>query len=167
MAIIFDLDQTMINSLDAEALRKSRNWTEVYKMIPSLIPFNGIDKVLDIISEKDIPYAIVTSSPRPYCMRIMSHWNWKTPSVVCYHDTSRRKPHPDPILLAIEKMNVSSEYVISIGDDPRDIQASKAAGIKSAGALWGISNTTSLIESQPDIIFATVKDLENYIISTY
>ncbi|MGW7162651.1 HAD family hydrolase [Paenibacillus taichungensis] len=167
MAIIFDLDQTLVDSMAAESLRRSRNWKEVYRMIPSLSPYEGIDRIFEILSMKNIPHAIVTSSPTPYCKRVISHLAWDIPITVCYHDTSRRKPYPDPILLAVEKLGLAKEDILSIGDDPRDIQASKAAGVKAGAALWGIENHTSILRENPDCSFYTVKEFEEYILKRY
>ena len=98
MPLIFDLDQALINSKEAEYYRGNRQWSEVYKMIPLLKPFDGMNELIKEIMANDIPFEVVTSSPSSYCKRVLNHWGWRPNSIVCFHDTNRRKPHPDPYL---------------------------------------------------------------------
>ncbi|MCI3921341.1 HAD family hydrolase [Paenibacillus sp. TRM 82003] len=163
MGVIFDLDQTLINSAPAEQLRRNREWSRVYKLVPQLKPFEGIEDVLNELRNKGIQSAVVTASPRSYCEKILAYWNWSFDVIVCYHDTQLRKPHPEPINLAIQKMGSDREAVFSVGDDPKDIQASKKAGITALGALWGTGNREGLIQSNPDLLFETPHELLHFV----
>ncbi|GIO35750.1 hypothetical protein J41TS12_06110 [Paenibacillus antibioticophila] len=167
MAIIFDLDQTLIESHSAETHRRARKWDVVYSMIPNLRPFDGIPELLDKLNTKSIPYGIVTSSPASYCNRIIKHWNWKAHFTVCYHDTQRRKPYPDPINLGVAKLGLPKETVIAIGDDPNDIRSVRSAGVVSAGALWGAKDPQALINSSPDYIFNTTEEMVKFLKGRY
>jgi len=71
---IFDLDQTLVDSNKASGLRKNRQWSKVYSMIPELMPFCGVNDFLSTLNRRGAEIAIVTSSPRPYCERIISYW---------------------------------------------------------------------------------------------
>jgi|SRR3989344_3110786 len=50
---------------------------------------------------------------------------------VGYEDTDNHKPHPDPLILAAQKLGVSPGECVYIGDVENDILAAKAAGMKS------------------------------------
>lgn len=78
---------------------------------------------------------------------------------MCYHDTVRRKPYPDPINLAIEKLDVPRDTIVAIGDDPRDIEASRRAGVVSIGAVWGAKHPEKLVVSNPDYLVNNVQEL--------
>lgn len=167
MGVIFDLDQTLIDSELAIDLRSQRKWSDVYKLIPRLTPYDGINQLIEKLSENNIPVCIVTTSPSSYCLRIINYWGWKNIKTVCYHDTNYRKPHPEPILKGIERLGVSRERIVSIGDDPKDIIASKRAGVKSIAALWGSKNKKEILESQPDYIVTTVGELDDLLTLIY
>ena len=49
---------------------------------------------------------------------------------VSYQDTTNHKPHPDPLLLAAQKLGVKPEVCVYIGDVENDIRAARAAGMK-------------------------------------
>jgi HAD superfamily hydrolase (TIGR01549 family) len=163
MGVLIDLDLTLVDSRLAEKLRSARQWPEVYKLIPQFIAYEGVDDLMLELAEKAIPVCIVTSSPKPYCGRVIERFKWKNVKSVCYHDTQRHKPYPDPILRGLSLTGLKAEEVLSVGDDPKDVVASKAAGVCSVGALWGAVNRNALIESRPDALCETVAELRNLI----
>ena len=83
--------------------------------------------------------------------------------MVCYHDTSRHKPDPDPILRGLELLGIQPQHAISVGDDPIDTVAAKSAGVFSVGALWGALDRKALIASKPDVLCETVIELRKFI----
>jgi phosphoglycolate phosphatase-like HAD superfamily hydrolase len=152
MNLIFDLDLTLINSSLAEPNRQKRLWQTVYSQIPTFTEYEGIKNVLAHLRKNKIPYAIVTSSPAPYCKNVCAHWGFCQDYVVAYHDTKRRKPSPDPILLALEKMKAKPNQTLSFGDRDIDIIASNAAGVRSVACLWGSEEPESLKKANPNFI---------------
>jgi pyrophosphatase PpaX len=70
------------------------------------------------------------------------------------------KPHPKPVLLALEKLQVvDPASAIFIGDSIYDIQSGKAAGTRTAAVLWGAATEATLREQQPDFLIANPEDL--------
>jgi N-acetyl-D-muramate 6-phosphate phosphatase len=51
--------------------------------------------------------------------------------------TAHRKPHPAPLFAAAEGLRVQPAQCVYIGDDPRDIEAGRAAGMATVAAAWG------------------------------
>ena len=163
MGVIIDLDLTLVNSQSAEILRKARQWPKVYELISQFISYNGVNELLIDLSQRKIPVCVVTSSPRPYRLRVLDHFKWSGIETVCYHDTRRHKPDPEPILLALKKLSLTAEQTISVGDDVKDTVAAKAAGVFSVGALWGTLDRDALVKSDPDALCETVDDLRDLI----
>lgn len=156
--VIFDLDLTLIDTTCLEALRHNRSWQEAYRRIPETTMYEGIAKVLEIIRKYNIPCVIVSTSPRPYVEKIVAHYNLPIQHIVSYHDAKPIKPHPAPMLKALELMGVSAKEAISFGDRVIDIQASNAAGIESVACFWGTKEKEELLRS--DYSHAIVKPAE-------
>ena len=57
--------------------------------------------------------------------------------VVTEESTERRKPHPEPILLALERLGAAPEDAAYVGDSPFDARAARAAGVFAVGVTWG------------------------------
>ena len=168
MALIFDLDQTIVDSSRTESLRKKGDWTTVYTHIPYFKLYDGMLEVLDFVNQKKLKICIVTSSPSTYCKRVLEHWKIPYHQKVCYHDTSKRKPHPDPITRGLQLIEcVDLNHALSFGDRAIDIQASRAAGVRSVGCLWGSAEDAMLRQEKPDFLAESPKDLIPIIKSHY
>ncbi len=81
------------------------------------------------------------------------------------NDVTRSKPFPDALFQIIGILQLKKEETLFLGDSHLDIQAGKAAGIKTAGALWGSVEPEKLINSQPDFVFKTPKDFRKFLLS--
>jgi phosphoglycolate phosphatase-like HAD superfamily hydrolase len=159
MAVIFDLDQTLVDSSIAALYRDRRHWQKVYMLIPKFKKYPGIDDVLDWLNENDVPTCIVTNSPRSYCVKVLNNFGWVLDGTVCYHDTKRHKPSEEPIIKGLKILGVNPSQAISVGDHAKDIIASKRAGVFSVAASWGAEDLISLKESIPDYVCHSAKDL--------
>jgi HAD superfamily hydrolase (TIGR01509 family) len=160
--IIFDLDQTLINTDIAYNLRKQGKWGEVYSLIPQMTKYPCIDEIYQRLIDKGIKMALVSSSPKTYCTRVLNHFGLSFDVIVAYHDTSNHKPHPQPYLKAMEVMNFNNGIVYALGDDSNDVLAAKNAGIKSIGCGWGTYNKAALKGADPHLYFDNPCDLFNY-----
>lgn len=146
--IIFDLDLTLVDTTILEPARHARNWQQAYSMIPQCTIYDGLESVFDVIRKYGIKTCIVSTSPRPYVERIVSHFNLPINHIVAYHDAKPIKPAPQPMLKALELLGEKAENVISFGDRVIDIQSSNSAGIESVACFWGTKEKRELLQSQ-------------------
>ncbi|WP_210367960.1 HAD family hydrolase [Bacillus sp. REN3] len=158
-AIIFDLDDTIINTSEIKHLRK-QPWGECYSKIPSNTYLIFDSSLLNILNNQFI-IGIVTNSPRPYASRVLSHHNFNFDDLICYHDCSKRKPHPDPMILSATRLGVNPNEVIAIGDHKNDILAAKSAGMTAIGVTWGESTTEELSIAGSDYLVDDVNQLRS------
>ena len=71
--------------------------------------------------------------------------------VVGYEDTDRHKPEPDPVRLALERLDATPAEAAYVGDSPFDVRAAKAAGVFAVAVGWGgIHADERLLEEEPD-----------------
>jgi len=81
-------------------------------------------------------------------------------AVVGGDETERHKPHPDPLLLAAERMGADPAETAYVGDSPFDIRAAKAAGMHAIGVTWGRIHDRSRLEAEaPDAVVDTAEEL--------
>jgi N-acetyl-D-muramate 6-phosphate phosphatase len=57
--------------------------------------------------------------------------------VVGGDSTPHTKPHPAPLLEAARRLNLAAAACVYVGDDHRDVQAGRAAGMSTLAAAWG------------------------------
>ena len=56
---------------------------------------------------------------------------------ICADDVVHGKPHPEPVLKALEALDAGPESAVLIGDSDHDIQSGRAAGVATAAVTWG------------------------------
>jgi HAD superfamily hydrolase (TIGR01509 family) len=159
-AIIFDLDDTIINTSEIKRLRK-HPWNECYSKIPSNTYNLMNQNLIKLLEDKKFLVGIVTNSPRPYATRVLSHHNVRYNDLICYHDCTRRKPHPEPLIKSATNLGVHPKEVISIGDHKNDIFASKSADMTSIGVTWGESTREELASAGSDYLVDDIYQLIN------
>jgi phosphoglycolate phosphatase-like HAD superfamily hydrolase len=162
--IIFDLDLTLVDTSCLEVFRKKRNWEEAYKNIPNTNLYPGISDIFDIIRSNNIKMVIVSTSPRTYIEKIVNHYNIPAKYIIGYHDAKPIKPHPAPMIKALELIGEPTSNVITFGDRVIDILASNAAGIKSVACFWGTKEYNELENSNYDYAIFNPIDIKNLII---
>jgi len=69
------------------------------------------------------------------------------------------KPYPDPILLAAQKMNVTPDSCLMIGDTTVDSRAGQAAGSQTVSVLCGFGEEDELRRKNPDLVLPSTADL--------
>ena len=80
--------------------------------------------------------------------------------IVTSEDTELHKPNPEPLLLALRKLETTPAGAAYVGDSPFDVEAAKAAGLRAVAVTWGgIHSEERLLAVGPDAIVATPTEL--------
>jgi phosphoglycolate phosphatase len=101
--------------------------------------FPGIDDLLAALDARGVRWGIVTNKPEALAAAVVAGFGWSQRcAVLVGGDTlPQRKPDPAPILLACARLGIAPGDAVYVGDDERDVQAARAAGMPSIAALWG------------------------------
>ncbi|SRR5579883_298611 len=78
--------------------------------------------------------------------------------VLSAEDVSNVKPHPEPILKALDALELKPEQAVMVGDTSADIEAGKNAGVKTIAALYGFAGNR-LLSLKPDYAIKELKEL--------
>ena len=123
-------------------------------LYPDVIP------TLSSLLESGFKLGIVSDAPsreawiRLYTLNIHNIFN----HVVTFNDTGYHKPAKQPFIKISEKLNVSMNECMMVGDWPeRDIKGAKQLGMTTAFARYG--NTENIIESGADYVIDSISDL--------
>jgi pyrophosphatase PpaX len=83
-------------------------------------------------------------------------------TVVSAEQTEHHKPHPEPVLTALDRLGSRPEEAAFVGDSPFDMGAGKAAGVFTVAVSWGkIHSPERLLEAGADTVVHTVEELAN------
>ncbi len=127
--------------------------------LPTVTPFPGVPELLrDLVADGFVP-AIVTSAPRNYSKAVVESLGFPIRLLVCYQDTAAHKPHPEPILKALELCRVTSRDAVLIGHSSDGVFAARSAGVPTVGAVWGARDVAALKASNPTALAPSVEHL--------
>lgn len=79
--------------------------------------------------------------------------------VIGLEDVENAKPHPEPVIKALELLNGTASEAIMVGDNYHDIEAGKNAGTHTAGVAWTVKGRKALEDHQPDYMLEQMSDL--------
>jgi N-acetyl-D-muramate 6-phosphate phosphatase len=136
----------------------------VFTRSPVLLP--GIADLLQLIESKGLKWGIVTNKPRRFTVSLIESMSLhqRAACIVSGDDAPQPKPSPATLLLACSQVGVNPEHCVYVGDAERDVQAGKAAGMKTVVALFGyIDVTDKPSEWEADALIHAPIDLLKFI----
>lgn len=135
-----------------------RLWLELYGRERSAL-FPAARETLQALAADGFAIGLVTSGDRVRVTGELKALGLEPMfrSVVCGGDVGPRKPHPAPLLRALEGLRTPAVQAVYVGDSPEDVLMARAAGVLSVGIPGGFPNRDALLASRPDWV---VFDLE-------
>ena len=101
--------------------------------------FPGMDAVLAELAARHLVLGIVTNKPAWLTEPLLDQLclRERFACVISGDSLSERKPHPMPLLHAARLAGAQPDACIYVGDAERDVQAARAAGMRSVVATYG------------------------------
>jgi 2-phosphoglycolate phosphatase len=111
--------------------------------------FAGIDELLSHLDDSGIAWGIVTNKAERFARPLIDALGLtsRCACIVGGDTAARPKPFADPLLHACSTTGVMPAKCLYIGDDIRDIQAGKAAGMRTIAAAYGYLGSSPPIPS--------------------
>jgi len=124
-------------------------------------PFDGIAETLPKLQARGWQLGIVTSKKRVGLERGLRIFQMTDlfDVTICAEDSTIHKPQPEPLLLAMRKLEANPDETIYIGDSTHDLIAGRAAGVRTAAAGWGPFPLEALQQLQPDYLLRKPEEL--------
>ncbi|ASN04751.1 pyrophosphatase PpaX [Virgibacillus necropolis] len=118
-------------------------------------------ETLKRLKEKDIKLGIVTTK-----MRTGTNMGLKLvgldklfDTVITLDDVTNAKPHPEPIVKAMNELGADATSTLMVGDNFHDIEAGQNAGVQTAGVAWTIKGRETLEKLNPTYMLEDMRDL--------
>ena len=104
--------------------------------------FPGIAALVDALEARRIIWGIVTNKAERYAKPLLQQLGYGTRAacIIGGDTTGHLKPHPAPLLAAARAIGIAAQDCIYVGDDQRDIEAGRAAGMRTVAVRFGYLN---------------------------
>ena len=134
-------------------------WRSHYaKHRPKLI--SGVRRVLARVGGQH-RLGLVTSGDRDRVLRQLREFRLTRvfSAQVCSGDTLRKKPHPEPLRLALQQMELEPASCVYVGDSPQDVEMARSAGVLAIGVLGPFPTERRLRAARPEFVIRSLEEL--------
>lgn len=115
--------------------------------------FDGITPLLEALRAKGFLWGIVTNKAARFTDALVPQIGLHHANCVISGDTTPySKPHPEPLFEAARRLVMPAQDCWYVGDDLRDIQAGRAAGMPTIAAAWGYCGQTEPVTWEADAV---------------
>ena len=136
------------------------------RMLRQSVPFAGVAAVTAALDAQDVPWGIVTNKALHLAAPLARALGLLPAArvLVAGDSTPHAKPHPAPLIEAARRLVYAPQCCVYVGDDPRDVQAGRAAGMATLAAAWGYLGPGEPINAWgADAVLACPNDLLNWL----
>jgi pyrophosphatase PpaX len=123
--------------------------------------YPGVVEAIREIKAAGIQTGLVTSKNRPGAVKGLTLVGLEAlmDVLVCADEVANPKPHPEPVEKALALLGAEPASTVYVGDSIHDMHSGRAAGVKTAAALWGPFGRAHLEGAKPDYWLETPADL--------
>ncbi len=131
---------------------------EIYRDV--LKTFPRVPEVLKELKDRGKTLGVVTSRTLGSLTKYLRHCELEEyfHILITPEKTSRHKPHPEPVLCALEELGCDGKKTLFTGDASVDMESGHGAGTDTAFALWGPNDPESL-NVKPTWLLSSMDDL--------
>ena len=109
-------------------------------------PFPGAVETVASLAARGHPIGVVTAKTEEGALRTLRHIGVLPfmGAIVGADTCARCKPDPEPVHVALARLERAPEDALLVGDSAHDVAAARAAGVQAIGVSWGVSDRASL-----------------------
>ncbi|WP_166240811.1 pyrophosphatase PpaX [Paenibacillus turpanensis] len=146
---------------DVEALRakyRESNWA-MHDQLVSAFPY--VKEVVEELHQAGITLGVVTTKIRKTTdmgLKLTGLYDYMK-ALITLDDVQNPKPHPEPVLKALEALGARAENTIMVGDSGADIDSANAAGVTSVAVTWTLKGIDALLPHKPKHVISDMREL--------
>lgn len=124
-------------------------------------PYPGIPELLDALTSKGVPIAVLSNKPEDFCQLTMRHYfgAWPWAAIMGETEAIPRKPDPTGALAIARQLGIPPHEFLFLGDSPMDVACALGAGMRPMAATWGFRAEADLRRAGATLLAHTPGDL--------
>ncbi len=130
--------------------------------------FEGIERMLDALTQAGIALAVATGKSRQGLNRALDQFDWRRRFVATRcADEGEPKPHPWMLQDLALELDIDPSDMLMIGDTTHDLGMARAAGASAIGVTYGAHERSQLLREPSLILVDSVPDLRLALFSRF
>lgn len=128
-------------------------------------PYDGIGEMLRRLKESGIRLGVLSNKPHQQTVKVVREIFGEDifDCVQGQQETVARKPDPAGVFRLMEKMQVTGEECLYVGDSEVDIRTGRNAGVKTVSVTWGFRTREELEAAEARTIIDIPGELLQYV----
>jgi len=145
--------------IDTYRAHNIANHDKYVKVFPTVV------ETLERLKKRNIKMAVVSAKMRKGVELGLEMTNLRQyfDSIVSVDDVNNPKPHPEPVIKAMEQLGGIKETSLMIGDNSHDIESGNKAGMKTVGVKWSSKGEDFLKQYNPTFMIDEMRDILNIV----
>ena len=127
--------------------------------------YDDVVGTIAMLSARGHELGIVTSKSEALAMRGLAHVGLARfmDTIVGCDSSTRHKPDPEPVRIALHRLDCAPDDALFLGDSVHDILAGNAAGVTTLAATWGAFKKADLQPGEPDFYLEHISELSAFL----
>ena len=124
--------------------------------------YDGVETGLNYLQQQGYRLACVTNKPATFTQPLLAAMG-----IADFFDVTiggdqveRRKPDPQPLLMAAQKLRVDPKQAVMLGDSVSDVMAARAAGMPIICVSYGYNHGQDIRSHHPDAVINSLAELK-------
>ncbi len=151
---------------DEDIDRYMEKFSEIYSMNwnSNSAPYSGIPEMIQSLSEKGMKMAVLSNKPHVFTKICVETFFPDHPFLFVFgkRDGVAKKPDPAGALEIAEKMELSVDEILYVGDTKTDMLTGNSAGMKTIGVDWGFRDRKELADNKAWKIVSNPQEVVSY-----
>lgn len=134
---------------------------ESYRLAHRVTLFDGVVDTVRTLRERGLGLAVATGKSGSRARSLLDQLGVLSlfDHVIGSDEVARPKPAPDIVVYALDRLGVSPQDAVMIGDSVTDLASASSAGVTAVAALWGETDEAKLVRAQPDAVLREPSEL--------
>ncbi|MFT5259660.1 MAG: phosphoglycolate phosphatase [Saprospiraceae bacterium] len=127
--------------------------------------YSGATELLQALTNADLKLAIVTNKANNCTIELLKQIGIHDyfSSIICGDTCENKKPHPQPIQLALQQLDLVPEETLMVGDSAHDVNAANAAGIPALVVDYGYAQGVNLSTLNTLAVISELNEISNFV----
>lgn len=128
-------------------------------------PYDGILSMLQEMKVRGLKLAVLSNKPHKQTVNVVETIFGKDMFTYIQGqcDTMKRKPEPDGVYYILDRLGISKEECLYVGDSEVDVQTGNNAGLKNISVTWGFRSRELLERAGAEYVIDRPEELLQFI----
>lgn len=129
--------------------------------------FPGAVELVSGLAAAGHPLGVVTAKLEEGAHRTLRHTGLHPyfGAIIGADSCARAKPDPEPVRVALARLDREPGEALLVGDSPHDLAAARAAGVRAVAAPWGACTRATLVACAPDHVLEDLGELPRLVVA--